>query len=234
MGSLVDLIKRIGIFMIASQAVIHFTPEQKYGKYMKLIVSIMILLQFLTPVYAVFTGLEDNWDEWLSDISMDYSLEEMTGAGTASDALVEQMESEIKSKLNRETENEIYRIVNVRVSLKTVQEKDDNGYKQYALDNVRVVVMFDVPFAEITGEGETHMREEGNARYNIENGIDGIDKVQIQKISIGAEQLEEEEPATKDSAQVAEELREKFAKALGIEEKYMEVGVYGAVEETVE
>ena len=112
-----------------------------------------------------------------------------------------------------------------------MQEKDDNGYKQYALDNVRVVVMFDAPFAEITGEGEAHMREEGNVRYGIENGID---KVQIQKISIGAEQLKEEEPAAKDSEQVAEELREKFAKALGIEEKYMEVGVYGAVEETVE
>ena len=44
MGVLVDVIKKIGIFMLAAQAVIHFAPGQKYEKYIKLIVGILILV----------------------------------------------------------------------------------------------------------------------------------------------------------------------------------------------
>ena len=232
MNALVDLIKRIGIFMIAAQAVIHFAPEQKYGKYMKLIVSIMILLQFLTPVYGIFMGPDADWNEWLSDIRMDYSLEEIPGTESSADALVDSMENEIKSKLNNEVKNENYRIVNVRISLRTLQEKDENGFKQYALDNVRVVVMFQTPLTTAMGDTEEDMTaEEEGAEYGPESGIE---KIQIQKISIGAEQREDDGGTAEDSGQEADVLRERFAKVLGIEEKYMEVSVYGAVEATVE
>ena len=37
MNELVETIKKIGIFMIAAQAVLHFAPGQKYEKYIKLI-----------------------------------------------------------------------------------------------------------------------------------------------------------------------------------------------------
>ena len=50
MSALIELIKRIGIFMIAAQAVLHFTPGQKYEKYIKLIVGMMVLLQFVTTL----------------------------------------------------------------------------------------------------------------------------------------------------------------------------------------
>lgn len=232
MDALVDLIKRIGIFMIAAQAVIHFAPDQKYGKYMKLIVSIMILLQFLTPVYGIFTGLDEDRSEWLSDIRMDYSLEEMSGAESTEDALIVSMENEIKSKLNSEAKNQNYRIVNVRVSLRTLQEKDENGFKQYALDNVRVVVMYQTPLTTAAGDAKEDIKaEEREAKYGPENGIE---KIQVQKISIEAEQREDTGTAAEDSGQRADVLRMRFAEILGIEEKYMEVSVYGAVEENVE
>lgn len=41
---------RIGIFMICAQAILHFRPEESYEKYLKLLVSVMILIQLFLPV----------------------------------------------------------------------------------------------------------------------------------------------------------------------------------------
>lgn len=239
MDALVDLIKRIGIFMIAAQAVIHFSPEQKYGKYMKLIVSIMILLQFLTPIYGIFTGLEAEWDESLFDISEDYTAEEMPGTESAEDALVDSMEKEIKSRLNDEIAQENYRVVGVRVSLETLRERDENGFRQYALNNVRVVVMLHSSVAADDADTEKgtsgdEENKEGNDKES--GGGEGIEKIQIQKINVGTEQEGEEEGRNiaEGYGQIADELRIRFAQALGIEEAYMEVSVYGTVEESAE
>ena len=60
MGVLVDVIKKIGIFMLAAQAVIHFAPGQKYEKYIKLIVGILILVQFIIPINKLLGGDERN------------------------------------------------------------------------------------------------------------------------------------------------------------------------------
>lgn len=236
MDALVDLIKRIGIFMIAAQAVIHFAPEQKYGKYMKLIVSIMILLQFLTPIYRVFTGLEADWEEGLFDIPEDYPMEEVTGTESAENALVDSMEKEIKSKLNDVIAEEDYRVINVRVSLETLQERDENGFRQYALNNVRIVVLFHSSVTADNMNTEKRPSDDGGNKeeYDTENGnANGVEKIQIGKISVGTGQEEDGTNNVEGYGQIADELRTRFAQALGIEETYMEVSVYGSMEETV-
>jgi len=41
---------RAGIFMICAQAIVHFKPKESYEKYLKLLVSVMILIQVFLPI----------------------------------------------------------------------------------------------------------------------------------------------------------------------------------------
>lgn len=45
---------RVGIFMICAQTIVHFRPNASYEKYIKLLVSAMILIQILIPVMNLF------------------------------------------------------------------------------------------------------------------------------------------------------------------------------------
>ena len=53
-GTFFQTICRVGIFMICAQAVIHFRPDQSYEKYLKLLVSVMVLVQIFQPVGRFF------------------------------------------------------------------------------------------------------------------------------------------------------------------------------------
>lgn len=55
---LLGSIRQMGVFMICAQALIHFKPKGSYEKYMKLLVSAMILVQILSPVAALLSGKE--------------------------------------------------------------------------------------------------------------------------------------------------------------------------------
>lgn len=56
MHKLMETIVRMGIFMICAQVLIHFRPNGSYEKYMKLLVSVMILAQLFFPVMNLFLG----------------------------------------------------------------------------------------------------------------------------------------------------------------------------------
>lgn len=45
---------QIGIFMVCAQTITHFRPDSSYEKYMKLLVSGMVLLQILQPMGSLF------------------------------------------------------------------------------------------------------------------------------------------------------------------------------------
>lgn len=47
---------RVGIFMICAQTIVHFRPNGSYEKYIKLLVSVMILIQILKPMMGLFGG----------------------------------------------------------------------------------------------------------------------------------------------------------------------------------
>jgi len=55
---LLNSIRQMGIFMICAQALIYFKPKGSYEKYLKLLVSAMILVQLLSPVAALLSGKE--------------------------------------------------------------------------------------------------------------------------------------------------------------------------------
>lgn len=48
-GKLLQIIRQVGIFMICAQMILHFKPSESYGKYIKLLISIMVLVQLFFP-----------------------------------------------------------------------------------------------------------------------------------------------------------------------------------------
>lgn len=55
---LTQCICRTGIFVICAQVLVHFRPNASYEKYMKMLVSAIILLQLFLPVSNLFAGEE--------------------------------------------------------------------------------------------------------------------------------------------------------------------------------
>lgn len=53
---LLEVIKQVGIFMICAQMILHFKPSDRYNKYIKLLISIMVLVQLAVPVMGVLGG----------------------------------------------------------------------------------------------------------------------------------------------------------------------------------
>lgn len=55
-NSFFQAICRMGIFMICAQAMIHFRPQEAYEKYLKLLVSVMVLIQLFLPLGSFLLG----------------------------------------------------------------------------------------------------------------------------------------------------------------------------------
>jgi len=245
MNALVELIKRIGIFMIAAQAVIHFTPGQKYEKYIRLLVGMMILLQFVMSLHRMAGGVETDWSAQMADMEGLFDMEGMDDKTvvlpSAADSVMSNLENEIKSKLNDEIAEEGYAVSSVRVSMKTY---GGTGSREYALEKIRVVVYGRTVFPD--GRADKNAGNAGNGGSG-ENGETGgiekneIEKVRIEKIDIGSTSdsgrtviggMEEGGPYGEDTEEIAEQLRERFCGVLGIDEENMEVSVYGTNEKT--
>lgn len=94
MSGMPSLIGQLGIFMICAQAIMHFRPKEAYEKYLRLLLSIMILMQIIQPVYSFFQRSESTeWEVSLEyfqkklDESMDMAVEQ----AATSEKLFEQM-----------------------------------------------------------------------------------------------------------------------------------------------
>lgn len=80
--------------MICAQAIVHFRPQESYEKYLKLLVSVMVLVQLFFPLGSFLAGVggEDvrgqleNFRE-----SLEQSMEEARQQAEETDALLEQM-----------------------------------------------------------------------------------------------------------------------------------------------
>ena len=76
------VVGQAGIFLICAQTIVHFRPKEAYEKYLKLLLSVMLLTQLLQPVLTVFGGaVEQN-----------------------AQAQVEEFTEELQSVLNRASE----------------------------------------------------------------------------------------------------------------------------------
>lgn len=85
---------RVGIFMICAQAVIHFRPRESYEKYLKLLVSVMVLIQLFLPIGGILLG--GGVEEVLAGLeefreALEQEMETAAREAEAADALLEEM-----------------------------------------------------------------------------------------------------------------------------------------------
>lgn len=55
-SGIVKTICQIGIFLICAQAIVHFRPKASYEKYLKMLVSVMILMQLFLAASGIFSA----------------------------------------------------------------------------------------------------------------------------------------------------------------------------------
>lgn len=157
--SLFQAICRVGIFMICAQALLHFRAQDTYEKYLKLLVSIMILLQLFLPVGMFFSGGNgETAAEALKQFEreMEESIREVEENAAAVDAVLEQMTlREVQGLLEAEQES-------------PEAEQEDSGTKPQ--------------------DGEVQPEENGTADTEGEDtqGVKDIEPISIEPVSVGA------------------------------------------------
>lgn len=97
-------VKQIGIFMICAQAILHFKPSAKYEKYIKLLISVMVLVQLLVPVIDFFSGKDsvyffERMEEIQGDIERDMEQLEIENAINEQNILKE-TKKELQNRLD--------------------------------------------------------------------------------------------------------------------------------------
>lgn len=92
--SIFRAICQVGIFMICAQAIIHFRPREVYEKYLKFLVSAMVLIQLFLPIGSLVWGKGgDGAAEGLEQFRrrMQVNMKEAEESAAAADAILEQM-----------------------------------------------------------------------------------------------------------------------------------------------
>lgn len=109
-NALFQAICRMGIFMICAQAVVHFRPKESYEKYLKLLVSVIVLIQVFLPIGSFLLGEgRQNAAKALEQFGreLEQGLEDAAGEAAAADELLEQMTlEEVMRRLEEQGETQ--------------------------------------------------------------------------------------------------------------------------------
>lgn len=145
--------------MICAQAIVHFRPQESYEKYLKLLVSVMVLVQIFLPLGSFLAGIggEDARGQLESfRESLEQSMEEARQQAEETDALLEQMTlEEVRRRLEEQAaaaaEIEDEQDVNTQINLNEddIHGELSGGQISIDLQNITVEVG---PIEQISGE----------------------------------------------------------------------------------
>lgn len=104
---LLQTIKQVGIFVICAQMILHFKPAESYGKYIRLLVSVMVLVQLFVPVMGIFLKSDaGNFPDRISyyeDIFSDNMEDISVTCENAEQMLNNMTMEEVKSRINNQS-----------------------------------------------------------------------------------------------------------------------------------
>lgn len=164
---MLESIKEIGIFMVAAQAVIHFAPGRQYEKYIKLISGVIILFLFIRPFLSAQGEWEQEWQTKTEQIMQKYEEEDLWQETDrhVEDMAVEQLEIEIKSRLNQAIAEEEYYVDSVSLDFGKVIisptgseenvpkiQKVDVVMTSKGEDAITSVIVEDIVVGEVSGQ----------------------------------------------------------------------------------
>lgn len=117
---LLTIMKRASIFMVLSQAVIHFRPNPSYEKYFRFLVGIMTVVILAVPLMELtHSKISGQYEESLKayERKVEEALSRQPENAVVSQKLyLSQIEEEIKIKLNNFTEQEGYYVKEVNAA----------------------------------------------------------------------------------------------------------------------
>lgn len=99
---MIEMLKKIGIFVVIAQAVLYFVPGEAYAKYVKVIIGIIMIAKLAQPILALVS--EEGWDE-IMEQSYDFSELSEYGADedlmkNSENTIFQGIEEELKTRLN--------------------------------------------------------------------------------------------------------------------------------------
>ncbi|HKM33158.1 MAG TPA: stage III sporulation protein AF [Lachnospiraceae bacterium] len=107
---LLQTIRQVGVFVICAQMILHFKPAESYGKYIRLLVSVMVLVQLFVPIMGIFIKSDaGNFTERISyyeDI-LSENMEDISVTCENAEQMLNNMTmEEIKTRINNASEEE--------------------------------------------------------------------------------------------------------------------------------
>lgn len=164
---IMTIMKRASIFMILSQALIHFRPNPSYEKYFKFLAGIMTVVILVIPVMELLrSGMMEQYQarmneytEYLEEISE----QELAISMTPSQSYIRTMEEEMEKKLSREMDTAEYEVSRVEIM-------GVSGDGESAEEDCRVKISFvpsgtQIPVIEIE---EIDLQDETGAETALE------------------------------------------------------------------
>lgn len=215
--NILDNIRRIGMFMIAAQTVLHFAAGKQYEKYMKVITGVIVLLMFIGPFVSGSEVLAEDWKTEFERIERQIQMQ--NGAGqempyTVSSlemAAIQQIEEEIRSRLDELVAESGVRVTSVTIDLEEADK--DVGIRtegrSFVFHRVKVTV-----------------QDAADDSADLYNG--GI--IRIEEITVGQEAETDEiqgEGFVSEQDAAVKEYQHLFAQTLGITDDRVEVTYRG-------
>ena len=90
-----ELLKKVTVFMLAGQLIVHFLPAGGYEKYVKMMISIMVLSQIVLPILSlgkfdaagVYDSAMDKYEQEIEKIGMQGEADDFEGRDYQEEAL---------------------------------------------------------------------------------------------------------------------------------------------------
>lgn len=134
MEFMLDKIGRMAIFLVCAQTILHFRAKASYEKYIKLLVSMMLLLLLAEPLLEIMqegSGKEineriDSYEKELESILQNHTLYDVQITEILS-RMTEKEVDVIAEKENSETTRQIQEIEQVNIEVKYGGVTENNG-----------------------------------------------------------------------------------------------------------
>ena len=90
-----ELLKKVTVFMLAGQLIVHFLPAGGYEKYVKMMIRIMVLSQIVLPILSlgkfdaagVYDSAMDKYEQEIEKIGMQVEADDFEGRDYQEEAL---------------------------------------------------------------------------------------------------------------------------------------------------
>lgn len=146
--NMVENIRRIGMFMIVAQTVIHFASGKQYEKYMKIIAGVLILLQFISPFVSSSGDLVEKWQAEVEGMMRQMEGQNQTWqeipsvTGPVETVVLRQIEEEMKLRMNDVVSGYDCEVADVEIDLEQIGEGSgtDAGDRSWNFRRVKVTL----------------------------------------------------------------------------------------------